>query len=395
MNTTGATTARSIRALVLSPFFSHEATSSRPLLVSDVLTRFGTVDIVTTNFDHQNKRKKQEFQFNDRRTIYYLPTIPYRENVSPARFLSHFGFSIRAWWFYLKRKNKYDVVYVTLPLNLIALLVFVTGPKKFRIADVVDIWPDALPFPAISKKLFFLFFYVWKKSFAHAVGNCDMLLTVSDSFWEESIRFFRHERSAAQRFYIGDKRLPHRTRPVDGPLTVVYIGNIGHLYDFETLLMALAACPEKPRFYLIGNGDRKDWILKELEHLKIEHRYFGVVYDDARLAEILSHCDVGFNGYRNTTAAFSYKAITYFAAGIPILNSMRGDLDRLVVDHGLGFNYIPGNTASLLACINGCSREALSALSQNVDRFFQSEIDHDVIKNKMADFIGSYLAMKD
>jgi glycosyltransferase involved in cell wall biosynthesis len=388
------TSAGSTRTLVLAPFFSYEATSSRPLVVSEVLARFGTVDIVTTNFDHQKKGKKKEIQFNDRRACYYLPTIPYRENVSLVRFLSHFCFTLSAWWFYLKRKNNYDVVYVTLPLNMIAVLVFMTGGKKFRIADVVDIWPDVLPFPESAKKLFYVFFYVWKKSFAQAVKNCDMLLTVSDRFLDESIRFFSHERSAAQRFYIGYTRLTRRTKPAEGPLTVVYIGNIGHLYDFETLLAALAAFPDKTRFYLIGNGDRKEWLLKELEILKIEHRYFGVVYDDENLEKILANCDVGFNGYRNTTAAFSYKANTYFAAGIPILNSMSGDLERLVAEHEVGFNYISGNTDSLLACIGRCSREALAVLSQNVERFFQTEINQDVIKNKMTDFIGSYIARK-
>jgi hypothetical protein len=380
-----------IKSLVLAPFFSHEATSNRPLLVSEVLLRFGKVDIVTTSFDHQAKVVKKELQFNDGRTIHCLPTVPYRHNVSPVRFLSHFLFSLRAWLFYLKRRNEYGVIYATLPLNLIAVLVFLTSPGKIRIADVVDIWPDVLPFQAIVKKIFFPFFAIWKKSFALAVNHCDILLTVSDQFMDESIPFFRHERSAAQRFYIGATRLPRKTKQGDSPLTILYIGNIGRLYDFETLLTSMQACRDKLRFFIVGEGDRKDWLLSELKRMKIEHHYFGVVYDDYNLGEILSSCDVGFNGYRNTSAAFSYKANTYFSSGLPILNSMNGDLKDLVATHGLGFNYTACDAASLLTCINSCSREALSVLSQNVVRFFESDIEHGRIKDDLTDFVGRFI----
>ncbi len=382
---------RVIRSLVFAPFFSHKAISSRELLVSDVLTRFGSVDIVTTSYDHYTKSEKISYQFNDARTIHYLPTIRYRHNVRPARFLSHFVFSLRAVFFYLKRKQEYDVVYATLPLNLLALLVFVAGPEKLRIADVIDIWPDVLPFPPLTKKILSPFFYLWKKSFVHAVKSCDLLLTVSDWYMNESICFFRHAPFAAHRFYLGCSQLPRKAKQSEERLTIAYIGNIGHLYDFETLLAALAARPEKTRFFLIGDGDRKEWLLGELARLKLEHQYFGVVYHDEQLAEILAHCDIGFNGYQNTTAAFSYKATTYFSAGLPILNSMSGDLGRLVADRGLGFNFIQGNLASLLGCIDRCSREELVAFARNVEVFFRAEIDQEIIKKDLTEFIGGFI----
>jgi hypothetical protein len=47
------------------------------------------------------------------------------------------------------------------------------------------------------------------------------------------------------------------------------------------------------------------------------------------LTVALADCDAGFNGYANTSAAFSYKATTYLAANLPLVNSMGGDLHRL------------------------------------------------------------------
>jgi glycosyltransferase involved in cell wall biosynthesis len=379
-----------VNILVLAPFFNHE-TTNRPSLVSEVLARFGNVDIVTTNFNHQTKDAKNQFQFNDGRTIYYLPAIPYQQNISPVRFLSHFIFSFRVWLFYLQRKNKYNVIYATLPFNLIALLVFLSSTRKLKILDVIDIWPDVLPFSEIVKKVFRPFFDVWKKSFALAVKHCNVLMTVSDQFMAESIPFFYSEASAAQRFYIGAKRLPRKMQSIDGFLTIVYIGNIGHLYDFETLLTAMQAYQNKVQFFLIGDGDRKEWLLGELKCTKIEHHYFGVVYDDNKLAEILSKCNIGFNGYRNTSAAFSYKANTYFAAGLPIINSMSGDLNNLVAKYGLGFNYTPCDVDSLKARIEDCLSADLAKLSCSVDSFFELELEQGIIKGKIEKFIRGLL----
>lgn len=376
---------------MFAPFINTESTSNRPLFVSKTLVEFGDIDIVTTNFDHQTKANKSAFQFDDRRRIYYLPTRRYRENVSVARFLSHLQFSVRAWCFFLRRRKAYDVIYITLPFNLLAVLVFVSARKQLKIVDVVDIWPDVLPFSSRVKGALFPLFRIWKKLFALAVSNSDLLLTVSDTFLDESVRFFRGDRNAAKRFYIGSTRLPRANREPDDRLTIAYVGNIGYLYDFETLVSAVGASKLRPRLVLVGEGDRRRWLLRKLERAKIEYRFEGAIYDERRLAEALSSCHMGFNGIRNTSAAFSYKANTYFAAGLPILNSMTGDLGMLVATHGLGVNYKAGNVTSLAACIENCTPEALLTLSQNVKQFFDAEIDQEKIGEDLCRFVRPFL----
>ena len=384
---------REIRCLVLAPFFSHVSSANRPQIVAEVLAGFGTVDIVTTDFDHHTKKQKPPFQYYDQRTIYYLPTMAYRHNVSLARFMSHFIFSIRAWFFYIRRKDEYDIIYATLPLNLLGLLVFLSSHDKQKICDVVDIWPDVLPFKPIVRKILRPFFSFWKQSFIWTIGHSDLLLTVSDRFLEESLPYFRRALSAAHRVYIGSQLIPRKERLPNDLLTIVYIGNIGQLYDFQTLLTVLATIHGKVIFYLIGDGDRKEWLLQELNREQIEYHYFGTVYDNERLSEILSQCDIGFNGYLNTTAAFSYKANTYFAANLPILNSMSGDLENLVDEHELGFNYSAGNVDSLRTKIESCTKDVLTIYSQNVERFFEAEIELEQVKAKLSSFFVQNLKL--
>lgn len=384
---------RSNKALLIAPFFSDEAISSRPLIVSMVISRLENVDIVTTNFDHQSKTFKKERQFDDNRAIYYIKTLQYKTNISIRRFLSHFLFSVKAAFFYLKRRNEYDIVYVTLPLNLVAFMVFPFSRQKIKIVDVVDIWPDVLPFPPRIKTIFSPFFLLWKRVFQFSINKCDVLMTVSDSFLDESVKYFQKDIRFAKRFYIGHKELPPASVVKDDMLTIVYVGNIGHLYDFYTLINALSQ-PDlrcKYQLYLIGDGDRKEWLLDQLQKLSIKHTYFGVVYDEKELAGILNRCDIGFNGYINTTAAFSYKANTYFAARLPILNSMPGDLRNLVSKWGIGYNYPGGDVNSLAMCLSALNKDELRDMSEKCHEFFKNEIDLKVIMDDMELFMKSIM----
>ena len=222
------------RALVLAPFFSTEMNANRSVSVACVLAELAVVDVVTTNFDHWTKKPPKASQIASFEKIVRLKTLPYRSNISVMRLMSHLLFSIRAAAFFLRHRARYDIVYVTLPLNLLAWFVLRSAPAQCKIVDVIDIWPDVLPFPVKLVRLFRPVFAIWRKLFDHAVRNADVMLAVSDTFYAEAMKFVnpgcRH-----RRFYIGDVKLQW-VGPKEGTLTIAYVGNIGHLYDFETLL---------------------------------------------------------------------------------------------------------------------------------------------------------------
>jgi glycosyltransferase involved in cell wall biosynthesis len=379
------------RALVLAPFFSTEMNANRSVSVAHVLAELAAVDVVTTDFDHWTKKASTASPTDPLLRIVRLKTLPYRSNVSIARLLSHLLFSVRAGAFFLKHRSRYDVVYVTLPLNLLAWFVLRNAPRQCKIVDIIDIWPDVLPFPARIVRLFRPIFVLWRKLFDRAVRNADVMLAVSDAFYAEGLKFAnagcRHKR-----FYIGDVKLPCDGRKED-TLTIAYVGNIGRLYDFETLLDVMEDI-KRAQLFIVGAGDRLEWLLAELKRRNLSHQYFGVVYDPAKLAGVLCRAHVGFNGYLNTTAAFSYKANTYFAAGLPILNSMRGDLRDLVERHGLGFNYSGGDRASLGRCFASLGESDLSSLSRNCSRFFDSELERGAIRRQMLAFLQNACVLK-
>jgi hypothetical protein len=377
------------RALVLAPFFSTSMNANRPLSVACALSEIASVEVMTTDFDHSTK-KAQNAQIAPIDRIVYLKTPPYYNNVSFARLYSHLLFSLRAALYLRKRWDQYDIVYITLPFNVIAWYVLRNSSARLKIVDVVDIWPDVLPFPPSVRVLLAPLFYCWKWFFKSSVRKANLVIAVSDDFIGAASKYANRD-AKLKRFFIGHELLVSSI-PKQSVITVAYVGNLGRLYDFDTLLDVLAEDEyrNKMQLYVIGKGDRQEWLISELERRGIRYRFFGAVFDTDRLAEILRSCHIGFNGYYNTTAAFSYKANTYFAAGLPILNSMMGDLQRLVTERRLGFNYWGGDRSSLRRCFSQINESTLASMAQNCTEFFATEIDRAKIRENMLNCLREY-----
>ncbi len=391
------TNARPTRSLVLAPFFDLNFANNRPRAVAEVLAEFGPVDVVTTGFDHLLKVEKPRTPWIGARETIYLPTPMYRANVSVRRFWSHIAFARRAIAYVRAHREAYDVVYATAPLNLLAARAFGEAADCVRVLDVVDVWPDVLPFPRAIRRLAWPAFAAWKRLFRIACARADALLAVSDTFLAEALPSFGGPTGGARRVYIGQPPLPPHVRSAVGTRRrIAYVGNIGWLYDFETLLDALDT-PDRRDVYelhVIGRGDREEWLRAELQRRGLAYQFHGVVTELGALAAVLGECHVAFNGYRNTGAAFSYKATTYLAAGLPLINSMTGDLERLVRSRGLGANYRESDSASLAAALDQLAAEPADALRQRCLAFFDAEISSVAVAAQLREFLTEQITAK-
>jgi glycosyltransferase involved in cell wall biosynthesis len=177
-----------------------------------------------------------------------------------------------------------------------------------------------------------------------------------------------------------DVNFPFYTRIQDGVINIAYVGNLGTLYDFNTLISSLSFFKDRTMLHIIGDGDNKDLILKSLDSCAIKYKYYGIIYDENSISDILKKCDLGFNGYLNTVASLSYKSVTYFSHSLPIINSMNGDLFEIVNKFNVGFNYKSGDITSLKNCFDQIFNSDLSKLKFNSYYFFKNNFQsHDII----------------
>lgn len=345
------------------------------------------VDLITSDFEHLRKCKRSVCRCAPFEKVVLLPTLGYQSNVSVRRLISHFFFAISTAAYLWREIRRYDVVYVSIPLNITAWLVMSLAGTRKKILDIVDIWPDVLPLSPGLKSALRPFFSIWKWFFKASVRKADLVMAVSDFFLSEAKQFARPG-VRMQRFYIGQDLL--KCSPPKQPIfTLAFVGNLGHVYDFETLLDVLAEddVRQSVQLFLIGEGDRREWLLAQLTKRDIRHKYWGVVYEPSQLAEILRSCHAGFNGFIRTGAAFSYKACTYLAAGLPLLNSMTGDLKKLVREKDLGENYEGGNRQELREALRRLCNGGSEMKTRNCEEFFSSTVQKDQVLIQMERFL--------
>ncbi|PTO78187.1 hypothetical protein [Vibrio splendidus] len=336
---------------------------------------------VTTDFSHTSKGKVNFDEDN----IISMPTVSYKRNTSFIRFISHGFSSIFLAYKAIRLRSDVDIYYVTAPFCITAYIIKVITRKKI-VVDIVDFWPDSLPFPKSVYFKFFLKLWGWvnrycSKYFDYTISLSSEFLKLSRSQLKEQIGF-----GAEANYDVNDQ---NKNSICTENLTVLYIGNLGNLYDFSTLISAIKSCKKKIKIEIIGDGDRKGWLLNELEKNGIEFGYHGIIYNKELIKKIASGCNVGFNGYINTNASFSYKALSYFSYSLPIINSMEGDLSKVVIQKNVGFNYVGGDVASLTSVLDNINVD--QRLIDDVKGYFQSDLDLNVVENKLIQvFEGQY-----
>ncbi len=385
--------------LVVAPFLSLDA-PSRPRAVASALSQLGTVTILMSDFDHVAKVRRTLPSSLGRMRITSIRTLPYGNNRGVRRFVSHLLFGLAAIWFFARKRSRFDGVYVTLPLNLAACGVLLLANRHRTVADIIDFWPDVLPFPNIVRRSAAPFFALWRSLFAFACHKADLVLSVSDSFRVSGQRHRRPDAPPVKRIYIGHAALPPVPREIDArraQRVIAYVGNLGHLYDFSALLAALAMedTRKSHQLAIVGDGDRRNWLLSELRRLDIAHVYHGVVYNTHALSQILSAADWGFNGYVNTTASFSYKAGTYLSAGLPLLNCMTGDIAELVNREHLGVNYREGDGGSLARVLMQTTDLMLRDYRTCCTAFFERELEARHVETQLLDYLRANATFED
>ena len=87
--------------------------------------------------------------------------------------------------------------------------------------------------------------------------------------------------------------------------------------------------------------------------------------------------------------AVPYKACDYAAAGLAIVNSLPGELQRLIDEHAAGVAYTAGDAASLARAIAGfaADRSRLNACRQGARRLAAAEFDRERTYPKFADWL--------
>jgi hypothetical protein len=333
--------------VVISNFHEDVEISRSNMAYKYFISRdFETVALYST-FSHSLKK----FRLFDNPNFIALQTIAYSSSLSLRRIFSYLIFAFKV--FLYLRRNKADVVYVNLPPNILTLAVFLGCTRDTRIiVDIIDLWPESFPHNGIMivklglKIASFLLSPIRK----YAIQKSDYCIAESSLFFE-SLKLVNKKKSTVihlKKIKISKPML----NKVDEILSIIYLGNIGNIYDFESLLQIIKGLEKiRPvKLHIIGLGPKRSWLLDKLNLLDIMYVDHGASFDEQLKEEVLSTCWFGFNGFKKEAkVGLSYKSIDYLSYGVPLLNSLGADTFELIANNeGIGFNFSGDSLDSLI-----------------------------------------------
>lgn len=361
------------KVVIVSNFFN---TNSRPYLAWKYFqNKQIAVEIYTADFEHYTKKKIIDKKLKG---VTYIEVPEYKSNISLKRIYSHIVFSIKM--IKVLKNKEIDILYINMPPNILGWLLIKNIKANKKILDIIDLWPEALPIPKLAKKILFPIFYLWRKIRKIAIKNSDVVLTHTNKFY----KYLELKKEARNSRVIYLKKISNNFLDLKyrENLKIVYIGNISHIYDFDSLIYLLKNL--NATLELIGDGPYREELLSKLDREQIEYNYHGIIFEEIEKIKIIKTCQFGYNGYKeNTEVSMSYKSIDYFSYGLPIINSANGDTWNLVENKKLGYNFQNKNLKEIVEKILKLNEKEYFAMNKNIKEIFKNEFSYISYKKEM------------
>ena len=399
-----------------NPFDNLEEEGARPqryaLLSAELARRGHEVVWWTSSFSHARKAPRvatngaplaHAYRNDNGVLMRLIDAPPYSRNVSLRRVLSHRAFA-RKWRFAAlgaveaKELQRPDLIVTSLP----PLATHETA-RAMRDAfgcrlsvDVQDAWPEAfeglLPFPAPLRRIVSrILFGKARETARRAYLTADCITAVGREYLETAREYGAS--GPMEVFRLGIADIVEDAAPVaDGPLRLVYGGNMGASYDLSTLIDAVRKLDgEKSgsvRLDLAGTGPTE----AKLRNLAAdcEAIVFHGFLQRREYEELLRQTEVGVVPmFAKSHVAVPNKLADYAAAGLAILNCLPGESEELVATANAGANYRAGDMVGLIDAIRRMARDrnALLAMRRNALSLARREFLAASIYPALCDFV--------
>ncbi|MCK4809733.1 MAG: glycosyltransferase family 4 protein [Candidatus Omnitrophica bacterium] len=392
------------------------------MLADTLVGRGYTVRWWVSTFEHQRKAmqfaKDREVSLSDGFALQVLRGCGYRKNVSLARYIDHlvvaFKFRVQS-----KKFPKPDVIVASMPDHLLAYEA-ARYARKNRIpfiVDIRDLWPDIFLDRFRSMGLYGVGKIALALDFAKLsflLKNADSLVAVSKGYLKWGLdKIGRPESPFDKMFYLGYKNsnarnqvnkeeslcVPNWLKGREKQKVFVFIGTFGVSYELELILDAAKCFSRSSRtdicFVLAGAGENFDLINKMAAGLQnvVLPGWIGK-------KEINVLLKIGFAGLllyvKDAPQGLPNKPFEYLSAGLPLVNSLEGEMAELIDLHGFGLNYLPGDLEGLCQCIERFVDDAKlhDEMSRNASQFFNKYADADKIYDEYSGHIERLVEYK-
>jgi glycosyltransferase involved in cell wall biosynthesis len=385
----------------------------RFVLIGKELARAGhNVTWWTANFSHHFKRFRSsswmEIPIVPGFRIQLVPTVGYKRNISVGRLRFHSRFC-RNLWARARSEEAPDVVLGVDPPQpvgtLSVRLAHHHGAKL--IIDVMDQWPElfSLALPRALRPLAPLIFTPMYRARRRNLGAADAITALAETYLQHALNVAATARNKPHMTVFNginiDEFRDAASRPVQMPrlplktesgIWAIYAGTLGENYDVDGVMSAALALRElnSPVTILVaGSGPRREDLIAHIKENKLRNLFFLGKLDHDVLIRLYGSADIGISPYSaHSNVAMPDKAYDYMAAGLPIVNSLQGELAAFLSRTGVGLQYRAGDGRDLAEKLDRLARD-VELRRQMAQRSWADamEFDAHVQYNKFARLI--------
>ncbi len=315
--------------------------SNRFVYLSDLLCDRNEIELITSDFHHSTKTKKQvtgNYPFK----ITLLPEIGYTKNIGFKRLISHWLFAQKVRNF-LGKKEDIDLIYVSFPSISIAKIAteFAREHEVPIIVDVQDLWPEAFHKQLLSN---FVGAYIYRflaRRTNQIFSSANKVVAVSETFISELSK--RANLKSAFATYIGafwEHPVKEEAIHKRGSKTIdiVYLGSLGDSYDLkltiDSFFRAKSILNDKIPILLtiIGDGESRLALEEYAESKGVGVCFLGLV-PHHEVQRILPMMHIAINPIVPwSVASIINKHADYAMAGLPVINTQKSKEYRELLD---------------------------------------------------------------
>jgi glycosyltransferase involved in cell wall biosynthesis len=334
-----------------------------------------------------------------------MSAIPYRQNVSPVRIVSHFLLAQKFRKITASQKPP-ELIIAALPTIELSAAAVAFGKRHAVpvIIDVRDLWPDALigvlPEPArrVGRMCARPLFEMTRQSLSGATG----IIAVSDGYLDWALRYAGRQRKPVDRVFMHGYELVQCTcdemheemaalRAMglrEHSFVCWFVGTFGTTYDLASVIKAARRLKGNNthdiQFVLSGDGPkRREWVAAASD---LDNVIFTGWVDGTRLAALMHLASVGLACYQRTAPqGLPFKLFEYMAGGLPVISSLRGEAERFLDSKQCGITYEAGSPTALSDALLQliCNRPLHERMSMNARCAYHDELSSDVIYHRM------------
>lgn len=287
--------------------------------------------------------------------------------------------------------------------SALKILIQTSGAKL--ILDIIDLWPETfelkLPKPVrwAGKLLFSPFYLARRKMYLSAAA----VTAVAPDYLKQVLKYnkiipgeviylgcnvvlIKNELQSAEANLLASLNLPEKGTQVWG----IYAGTLGEGYDIVTLLETakkMRKTAPQLKFLIAGTGPHLEAV-KTAARESANIFYVGSLPTNV-LYQLFSFCDFGFSTYSDgSVVSMPIKCYDYFAAGLPLVNSLGRNLENLVTTKKLGYQYKASDVNSLVKALTLLLQDDLQQMKVRCQEI-SHEFDDAVQYSKFVDLVKS------